>query len=52
MTVYPVVYYKTGGMDPYRCGGALCFSRVSVHTRINSRWPYMISLSNHGGWSL
>lgn len=52
MTIYPVVHYKTGGMDPFHCGGVLCFSRAPVQRRINSRWPYMISLCNDGGWSL
>lgn len=42
MTIYPVVHYKTGGMDPFRCVGALCFTRAPVQRRINSRWPYMI----------
>lgn len=41
MTVYPVVHYKTGGMDPFHYVGALCF-RAPVQRRINSRWPYMI----------
>lgn len=52
MTIYPVVHYKTGGMDPFHCIGALCFSRAPVQRRINSRWPYMVSLCNNGGWSL
>lgn len=25
MTIYPVVHYKTGGMDPFHCVGAPCF---------------------------
>lgn len=50
MTIYPVVHYKTGGMDPFHCVGALCFTRAPVQRRINSRWPYMISLCNNGGW--
>lgn len=53
MTIYPVVhYYKTGGMDPFRCVGVLCFFRAPVRRRINSRWPYMIFTMQHGCWRM
>lgn len=47
MTIYPVVHYKTGGMDPFCCVGAS--QGAPVQREINSRWPYMISLCNNGG---